>query len=78
MSDFLSGRSLQYTGARESASGSISLIPRAIDSIIARMREARTRRELMELDDHMLKDIGLSRIELNRINWAAKGHPSGM
>jgi uncharacterized protein YjiS (DUF1127 family) len=53
--------------------------------MIRRMREERTRRYLMDLDDHLLNDIGLARrdvqfgkmAELNRIRWSAKGHPDG-
>jgi hypothetical protein len=49
------------------------------------MRDQRMRRDLMELDDHLLNDIGLARrdvqfgnlADLNRIRWSAKGHPDG-
>ena len=79
MSLFFATKSLADAEAREAAVGTISrLISRAVDGIVTRMRERRTRHELMQLDDHMLKDLGVSRIELNRISWSAKGHPSGM
>ena len=53
--------------------------------LIRRIREERTRRDLMALDDHMLSDIGLARrdvqfgklAELDRIRWSVKGHPDG-
>jgi uncharacterized protein YjiS (DUF1127 family) len=79
MSLFFATKSLADAEGREAAVGTISsLISRAVDGIVTRMREKRTRHELMQLDDHMLKDLGVSRIELNRISWSAKGHPSGM
>jgi uncharacterized protein YjiS (DUF1127 family) len=87
MSDFTSGNSLNRMEAHEAAIGSISrLMARAIDGMIVRFREERTRRQLMKLDDRMLRDIGLSRLDLyagrlsdlNRSNWPVRGHPSGM
>lgn len=83
MSDFLSGRSLSH----EAGIGSISrLLTHVLGGIAARLREERARRELIGLNDHMLKDIGLTRIdirarrlsELNRSNWSGRGHPSGV
>lgn len=87
MSDFTSGRSLDHMTARSAALESTTMmIARAIGIFTRRMREERTRRELMELDDHLLNDIGLSRgdlksgrfAELNRINWSGRGHPLGI
>jgi uncharacterized protein YjiS (DUF1127 family) len=79
MSLFFATKSLADAEAREAAVATISrLISRGVDTIVTRMREKRTHREPMQLDDHMLRDIGLSRIELNRIGWSAKGHPSGV
>jgi uncharacterized protein YjiS (DUF1127 family) len=86
MSDFTSSRSLDHMTARSAALESTSMmIARAILTFTRRMREERTRRELMDLDDHLLDDIGLSRgvlksgrfAELNRINWSGRGHPLG-
>ena len=83
MSDFLAGRSLDH----EAGIGSIgSLVMQIVSGMAARMREERSRRELVQLDDHMLRDIGLTRIdirarrltELNRINWSGRGHPAGV
>lgn len=87
MSDFTSGNTLNRVEAHEAAIGSLSrLMARAIDGIIVRFREERTRRQLMKLDDRMLRDIGLSRLDLyagrlsdlNRSHWPVRGHPSGM
>jgi uncharacterized protein YjiS (DUF1127 family) len=87
MSDFTSNRNLDHMTARSAALESTSmLIARAIGTFTRRMREERTRRELMELDDHLLSDIGLSRgdlrsgrfADLNRINWGGRGHPLGI
>jgi uncharacterized protein YjiS (DUF1127 family) len=87
MTKFFASASLDHTEARGAAIESISrLISGLVGSITKRMRDDRTRRELMDLDDHMLSDIGLSRNdlrarhmnELNRINWSGRGHPSGM
>ena len=87
MSDFTAGRSFDHVTARSAALESTTMmIARAIGTFTRRMREGRTRRELMELDDHLLNDIGLSRgelrsgrfAELNRTNWAGRGHPLGI
>jgi uncharacterized protein YjiS (DUF1127 family) len=87
MSDFTTGRSFNHMTARSAALESITaMMARAITNSLRRMREERTRRELMDLDDHLLNDIGLSRsdlksgrfAELNRINWSGRGHPLGM
>jgi uncharacterized protein YjiS (DUF1127 family) len=91
MSEFTTGSSFGHMRARESA-GSVAIdaisliIGDMIDGIVRRRQRARTRRELLALDDHMLEDIGLSRMdfrggrfaELNRMNWSGRGHPSGM
>ena len=85
MSDFT--RSFDHMTARSAAVESITMmIARAIATFIHRIRDERTRRELMDLDDHLLSDIGLSRgdlrsgnfAELNRINWSGRGHPLGI
>jgi uncharacterized protein YjiS (DUF1127 family) len=91
MSHFTTGRSFDHilarTNAGSSAVDSISdFIGRMIDRMARHLQRERTRRELLDLDDHMLEDIGLSRMdlrggrfaELNRINWSGRGHPSGM
>jgi uncharacterized protein YjiS (DUF1127 family) len=91
MSHFTTGRSFDHilsrTNAGSAAVDSISnFIGRTIDRMARHMQRERTRRELLDLDDHMLEDIGLSRMdlrggrfaELNRINWSGRGHPSGM
>jgi uncharacterized protein YjiS (DUF1127 family) len=87
MSDFTTGRSLNHMVARSAAVESITMIiASTFGSFARRMREERTKRELMDLDDHLLHDIGLSRsdirsgrfAELNRINWAGRGHPLGI
>jgi uncharacterized protein YjiS (DUF1127 family) len=73
--------------ARSAAVESITgMMARVLAQFARRVREARTRRELMDLDDHLLDDIGLSRTdlksgriaELNRSNWSGRGHPLGM
>ncbi|HEY7747119.1 MAG TPA: DUF1127 domain-containing protein [Aestuariivirgaceae bacterium] len=87
MSNHFTAGGMAYTEARQAAFGAIlSLISSAIEGIVTRMKETRTRRMLLELDDHMLNDIGISRIdlragrlaEMRRANWSAKGHPFGM
>jgi uncharacterized protein YjiS (DUF1127 family) len=87
MTSFFASASLDHMEARGAAVQSISrFISGFVGSIAKRMRDDRTRRELMELDDRMLSDIGLSRSdlrarrmsEINRINWSGRGHPSGM
>ena len=87
MSDFTAGRSFDQMTARSAATESITLmIAQAIRTFTRRMRERRTRHELMALDDHLLSDIGLSRgdvrsgrfAELNQLNWAGRGHPLGI
>ena len=86
MSQFSTGRSLDHLTARSAALESITtMVAQAIAIFTRRMRDERTRRELMDLDDHLLNDIGLSRsdlrsgrfAELNRINWSGRGHPLG-
>ena len=85
MSQF-STRSLDHMTARSAALESFTtMVAQAIAVFTRRMRIDRTRRELMDLDDHLLNDIGLSRsdlrsgrfAELNRINWSGRGHPLG-
>ena len=39
----------------------------AVATLAAAYAEHRTRRALLELDDHMLKDVGLSRSEIDRV-----------
>lgn len=87
MTNFFAGTGLDHMEARGAAIQSISrLISGFVGGIAKRLRDDRTFRELMELDDRMLRDIGLSRIdlrsrrmsELNRTNWSGRGHPSGM
>jgi uncharacterized protein YjiS (DUF1127 family) len=90
MSEFTTGPSFGHMRARESAGSAAldaisTIIGNMIDSIVRRSQRSRTRRELLALDDHMLEDIGLSKMdlrggrfaELNRINWSGRGHPSG-
>jgi uncharacterized protein YjiS (DUF1127 family) len=38
-------------------------IRRAVDAVLTWHQRARERRQLMELSDHMLRDIGISRSE---------------
>jgi uncharacterized protein YjiS (DUF1127 family) len=79
-------RSLAPSEARTAAFDSIGrFLIGTFSPLVRRMREERTRRNLMDLDDHLLNDIGLARrdvqfgrlAELNRIRWSAKGHPDG-
>ena len=79
-------RSLAPSEARTAAFDSFGrLLIGTFSPFIRRMREERMRRQLMDLDDHLLDDIGLTRrdvqfgklAELNRIRWSAKGHPDG-
>ena len=86
MSNFTTGRSLDHMTARmEGVESFARMIANAMTALSHHIRRERTRRELLELDDRMLRDIGLSRMdlrsgrfELNRINWSGRGHPSGM
>src|SRR5918999_25603 len=69
MSHFTTGRSFDHilarTNAGSSAVDSISdFIGRMIDRMARHLQRERTRRELLDLDDHMLEDIGLSRMDL--------------
>lgn len=86
MSHLSTGRSFDHMTARSAALESFTMmIAQFIATFTGRMRHERTRRELMDLDDHLLDDIGLSRsdirsgrfAELNRINWSGRGHPLG-
>jgi uncharacterized protein YjiS (DUF1127 family) len=79
-------RSLAPSEARTAAFDSFGrFLIGTFSPLVRRMREERTRRNLMDLDDHLLNDIGLARrdvqfgklAELNRIRWSAKGHPDG-
>jgi uncharacterized protein YjiS (DUF1127 family) len=65
MSNSLTGASLDHEGAGTAAIGSIiRLISDTISGAAARIREERTRRELLKLDDRMLSDIGLTRFDI--------------
>lgn len=44
-----------------------SIFASAVSEVTARIREYRTRRALMELNDFMLKDIGLSRSDIDAV-----------
>ncbi len=69
---FLSMRSEAPAGVRAGRSIAAGA-GRSIASILQRLRRQRTRRDLAHLDDRMLRDIGLSRyeveIELRRPWW---------
>jgi uncharacterized protein YjiS (DUF1127 family) len=77
-------RSLAPGEARMAAVDHIGrLLATAVRPLANSIREARMRRDLMALDDHMLNDIGLTRrdvqfadiAELHRIRWSTRGHP---
>lgn len=79
--------SLAPSEARTAAFDSVGrFLIGAFSPLLRRMREERIRRNLMDLDDHLLDDIGLARrevqfgnlAELNRTHWLAKGHPDGL
>jgi uncharacterized protein YjiS (DUF1127 family) len=79
-------RSLAPSEARTAAFDSVGrFLIGTFSPLIRRMREQRILRDLMDLDDHLLNDIGLARrdvqfgnmAELNRVRWSAKGHPDG-
>jgi uncharacterized protein YjiS (DUF1127 family) len=79
-------RSLAPSEARTAAFDSVGrFLIGTFSPLVRRMRDQRMRRDLMELDDHLLNDIGLARrdvqfgnlADLNRIRWSAKGHPDG-
>jgi uncharacterized protein YjiS (DUF1127 family) len=79
-------RSLAPSEARTAAFDSVGrFLIGAFSPLVRRMRNQRMRRDLMELDDHLLNDIGLARrdmqfanlADLHRIRWSAKGHPDG-
>ncbi|MGH6873647.1 MAG: DUF1127 domain-containing protein [Aestuariivirgaceae bacterium] len=79
-------RSLAPSEARTAAFDSVDrFLVGTFSPLFRRMREKRMRRNLMDLDDHLLNDIGLTRrdvqfgnlAELNRMRWSAKGHPDG-
>ncbi|HEY7764785.1 MAG TPA: DUF1127 domain-containing protein [Aestuariivirgaceae bacterium] len=91
MSELTTGRSFDHMFTRASArSAGFDLISDFIgvmvDRLVLRVQRERTRRALLDLDDRMLADIGLSRMDLrggnfadlNRINWSGRGHPSGL
>jgi uncharacterized protein YjiS (DUF1127 family) len=45
-------------------------------ALAARWHEERSRRELLALSDHMLKDIGISRSEIWTARGASRSRPS--
>jgi uncharacterized protein YjiS (DUF1127 family) len=59
----LAGSRPFYGGARQPAvrSGRRSRIGRVVDAALVWQQRARERRQLMQLSDHMLRDIGISR-----------------
>jgi uncharacterized protein YjiS (DUF1127 family) len=86
MKSFIALRSMASIEARESATNSIvQIIASAIGAFTEDMKMRHTRRDLRRLDDHLLRDIGLSRYDvefgnpsMRRISeMSAKGHPEG-
>jgi uncharacterized protein YjiS (DUF1127 family) len=47
--------------------GSLSGIARLMSALIVEFRARRAARRLMELDDYMLRDMGLSRTDIGRV-----------
>jgi len=47
--------------------GAMRLLGRLVDNAVRAHRSARTRRELHNLNDHFLRDIGLDRNQIDRL-----------